>query len=101
MEELRKNPTLEYWEKVSAAIGYAVYNREVDTDFASVFKRADSEMYKNKKKHESHPPGLILSPTGSNIFIHIQSDSSFALILQKVLHCFHGTDKKNKRNQNT
>lgn len=68
MEELRKNPTFEYWEKVSAAIGYAVYNREVDTDFASVFKRADSEMYKNKKKHESHPPGLILSPTGSNIF---------------------------------
>lgn len=49
MEELRKNTSLEYWEKVSAAIGYAVYNPSLDEDFESVFKRADSEMYKNKK----------------------------------------------------
>ena len=40
---------LEYWEKTSAAIGYSAFNPETDTCYEDVFKRADAEMYKNKK----------------------------------------------------
>ena len=40
---------LEIWEKTSAAIGYSAFNPETDTCYDDVFKRADAEMYKNKK----------------------------------------------------
>lgn len=40
---------LEVWEKTSAAIGYSAYNPETDSTYEDVFKRADAEMYKNKK----------------------------------------------------
>ena len=50
LEELKNNDTLEQWEKVSAAIGVALYDPEVDTSFANVFKRADKLMYQNKKE---------------------------------------------------
>ena len=40
---------LEVWEKTSAAIGYSAFNPETDTCYEDVFKRADEEMYKNKK----------------------------------------------------
>lgn len=33
---------------ISAAIGVATYNKEIDRTFESVFKRADGEMYKRK-----------------------------------------------------
>lgn len=33
---------------ISAAIGVATYNKEMDQNFESVFKRADGEMYKRK-----------------------------------------------------
>ena len=49
LKELHENPVLEYWEKTSAAIGYAVYNPEIDSAYDNIFKRADSEMYKVKK----------------------------------------------------
>ncbi len=49
MNEQHKNKELEYWEKISAAIGYAIYNPSIDADYESIFKRADTEMYKNKK----------------------------------------------------
>jgi len=36
------------YEKVSVAAGMAVFKEGIDTDFQSVFKRADDNMYKNK-----------------------------------------------------
>ena len=41
---------LEPWERVSAAIGYALYDSDLDTDADSVFRRADKLMYENKKQ---------------------------------------------------
>lgn len=49
MNEQQKNKDLDYWERISAAIGYAKYNPAIDADYESIFKRADTEMYKNKK----------------------------------------------------
>lgn len=49
MNEQQKNKDLDYWERISAAIGYAKYNPSIDADYESIFKRADTEMYKNKK----------------------------------------------------
>ena len=43
----------EYWERVSAAIGYAVYDPALDSDAESVFKRADAEMYKDKQAQKA------------------------------------------------
>ena len=43
-----KNTTLEPWEKVSAAVGVAYYEEFVDSSADDVFKRADTQMYKNK-----------------------------------------------------
>ncbi|MBR1597334.1 MAG: diguanylate cyclase [Lachnospiraceae bacterium] len=45
-----KDDSLEAWEKVSAAIGYAIYDKSVDGNVEDVFKRADNEMYECKKK---------------------------------------------------
>ena len=50
LKALQDDPALEYWEKTSAAIGYAVYNPEIDNSYENIFKRADNEMYKNKKE---------------------------------------------------
>ncbi|MBQ2529413.1 MAG: GGDEF domain-containing protein, partial [Treponema sp.] len=49
LKEKQDNAELQYWEKVSAAIGYAVYDSAVDSDFDALFKRADDAMYKNKE----------------------------------------------------
>ena len=38
------------WLRVRAAIGYAVCDPTLDSDPETVFKRADNEMYENKKK---------------------------------------------------
>ncbi|MBR1740717.1 MAG: GGDEF domain-containing protein [Lachnospiraceae bacterium] len=40
---------LEPWERASAAMGLAVYDKEKDTCVDDVFKRADERMYENKK----------------------------------------------------
>ena len=40
-------------EKVSIAAGMAVFKEGQDEDFQSVFKRADENMYKNKKSIKS------------------------------------------------
>ena len=42
--------TLEPWEKVSAALGYAIYDPIIDSNAESVFKRADQKMYACKKQ---------------------------------------------------
>lgn len=41
--------SLEPWEKVSAAIGWTLFDPETDSSVEMVFKRADELMYKNKK----------------------------------------------------
>ena len=50
MEALQKEKGLEPWERVSAAVGYALYNEEIDSGVASVFKRADQAMYDRKRE---------------------------------------------------
>lgn len=41
--------SLEPWENIRAAIGYALYDPAIDTDVSSVFRRADEQMYAHKK----------------------------------------------------
>ena len=48
MERKNANESLKPWEKVSAAVGMAIYDPIRDKNADSVFKRADSEMYENK-----------------------------------------------------
>ncbi len=50
IKERQTNRNYAYWEKNSAAIGYAVYNPAIDSSYEDLFKRADSEMYKVKKE---------------------------------------------------
>ena len=50
LQELQDAPDLEYWERTSAAIGYAVFDPEIDSVYSDIFKRADDEMYKAKKE---------------------------------------------------
>lgn len=50
--------SLQPWEKTSAACGYAVYDAQVDDGAASVFKRADEDMYDHKVKMKK---ALLLS----------------------------------------
>ncbi len=40
----------EPWERISAAVGYALFDPETDSDMESVFKRADQRMYECKKE---------------------------------------------------
>lgn len=40
----------EPWEKISAAIGYALYDSETDDSVENVFSRADKAMYKRKNE---------------------------------------------------
>ncbi len=48
--ELQSDPTLEPWEQISAAIGYAVYDPEQDHSAGDVLARADEAMYACKKE---------------------------------------------------
>jgi GGDEF domain-containing protein len=51
MHKSMENAGLEPWERVSAAMGYAVF--EEGDDVEAVFRRADSNMYADKKRmHE-------------------------------------------------
>ena len=52
-DALRKDTSLHEWERVSAALGMAVYDPAKDKSFQDVFKRADSAMYEHKKKIKS------------------------------------------------
>ena len=53
MNNMSCDNNLEPWEKVSAAIGIAYYDPSVDKNIESVFKRADDEMYRMKKRMKS------------------------------------------------
>lgn len=48
MAHKKANTSLEPWEKISAAVGIAFYDPEIDKSADDVFKRADNLMYKNK-----------------------------------------------------
>lgn len=48
IEAMQEDNTLEQWEKVSAAIGYALYEEGKDDSVENVFKRADEAMYNRK-----------------------------------------------------
>ena len=50
VDEIYNDTSLENWERVSAAIGYAVYDPKLDSRAESVFQRADAAMYQNKKE---------------------------------------------------
>ena len=54
MEEFAKDDSLEPWEKVSAAIGYALYDKKIDNSIEDVFKRADEAMYECKTRMKAH-----------------------------------------------
>lgn len=47
------NPELKEWERLSAAIGVAKYEPDRDDIVEKVFKRADEEMYEDKKKQKA------------------------------------------------
>ncbi len=49
LEELAADSTLQPWEKVSASVGYALFDPECDHCADDVFKRADHNMYDYKK----------------------------------------------------
>ena len=49
-DTLKQNENLPLWEKTSAAIGLATYDREQDTSVQDVTRRADAMMYEQKKK---------------------------------------------------
>ena len=49
LEKLQNDAALEAWEKTSAAIGVAFYEKYVDSSILNVFNRADQRMYDNKK----------------------------------------------------
>ena len=48
MEHKLSNESLALWEKVSAAVGVAIFNPDKDKNADEVFKRADADMYANK-----------------------------------------------------
>ena len=48
MEIVKKDSNIPQWEKVSAAIGAAFFDPEIDKTVSDVFKRADRAMYERK-----------------------------------------------------
>lgn len=50
LEEISQDDSLEPWERISAAIGIALYDPLRDNNLTNVFKRADKAMYTRKKE---------------------------------------------------
>ncbi|MBQ9606456.1 MAG: GGDEF domain-containing protein [Lachnospiraceae bacterium] len=46
--KIGNDESLEVWERISAAIGYALYDKVKDDSVSNVFKRADKAMYARK-----------------------------------------------------
>lgn len=44
-----QDDSLEPWEKIDAAIGYAIYDETIDNDVQGVLERADKNMYRCKR----------------------------------------------------
>ena len=49
LEAFQQDSTLQPWEKISAAFGYALFEPNKDNCVDDVFKRADKNMYERKK----------------------------------------------------
>ena len=49
-KELKEDDSIEIWEKMRAALGFAIFDEINDESMNDVFKRADDAMYQNKKK---------------------------------------------------
>lgn len=50
LEIFSKNIDLKPWEQISAALGYALYDKNQDYTVQDVFRRADQAMYERKKQ---------------------------------------------------
>ena len=50
IEAISSKESLEPWERISAAIGWTIYDPKKDKNVESVLKRADALMYENKKE---------------------------------------------------
>lgn len=50
IEETSNNADAKPWERISAALGYALYDETLDANYESVFKRADEAMYQRKRE---------------------------------------------------
>ena len=48
LEAVKNDDTLNPWEQISAAIGYAKFDKTIDKTVEDVFKRADKAMYERK-----------------------------------------------------
>ena len=48
LNEQKEDPSLQVWEKISAAIGFAKFEPSQDEGVSNVFKRADKAMYTRK-----------------------------------------------------
>ena len=48
LDGFQNDDTLEPWEKISAAIGFAAFDRNADKNVEDVFKKADKAMYDRK-----------------------------------------------------
>ncbi len=53
LDNLKTAEGLEPWERVSAAIGAARFDRKTDTETETVFRRADEAMYHDKQKKKA------------------------------------------------
>ena len=49
LRTIQEDASLEPWEQVSAAIGWSLFDENVDSAVQNVFKRADELMYEDKK----------------------------------------------------
>ena len=57
MQSMEEDTNLEPWEKVSASVGFAFYDKDQDTSVLNVFRRADAEMYACKKNMKAMREG--------------------------------------------
>ena len=53
LSELKKDHALNPWEKISASIGYAVYDPKLDMSFESIMLRATDEMCRTREAAKS------------------------------------------------
>ena len=52
--QISEDSSLQPWEKISAAIGYAKFDTELDKTVNDVFKRADRAMYDRKESMKAN-----------------------------------------------
>lgn len=50
LETMASDDSLQPWEKISASLGYAMYDNSTDKCADDIFKRADQRMYERKKE---------------------------------------------------